>query len=122
MHGKPIKLNEYGTQGKGVALPIGDCMPGSIILVHNHPNSTAFSFDDFTTLNNNPEIRTIIAAGHDGTVYRLSVGNGKRLDMSNKLDYNYYYNRWKSIFSEGNGDISSVIAFSKALGWDFEKE
>lgn len=122
MHGKPIKLNEYGTQGKGVALPIGDCKPGSIILVHNHPNSTAFSFDDFTTLNNNPEIRTIIAAGHDGTVYRLSVGNGKRLDMSNKLDYNYYYNRWKSIFSEGNGDISSVIAFSKALGWDFEKE
>lgn len=122
MHGKPIKLNEYGTQGRGVGLPIGDCKPGSIVLLHNHPNSTAFSFDDFSTLNNNPEIRTIIAAGHDGTVYRLSVGNGKRLDMSNELDYNYYYNRWRAIYNNGHGDISSVIAFSKALGWEFEKK
>lgn len=122
IHGKPIRLNEYGTQGQGIGLPIGDCKSGSIILLHNHPNSTAFSFDDFTTLNNNPEIRTIIAAGHDGTVYRLSVGNGKRLDLRSNLDYNYYYNRWKSIYRNGNGDISSVIEFSKALGWDFEKE
>lgn len=122
IHGKPIRLNEYGTQGQGVGLPIGDCKPGSIILLHNHPNSTAFSFDDFTTLNNNPEIRTIIAAGHDGTVYKLSVGNGKRLDLRNNMDYNFYYNRWKSIYRNGNGDISSVIEFSKALGWDFEKE
>ena len=122
IHGKPIRLNEYGTQGQGVGLPIGDCKPGSIILLHNHPNSTAFSFDDFATLNNNPEIRTIIAAGHDGTVYKLSVGNGKRLDLRSNMDYNFYYNRWKSIYRNGNGDISSVIEFSKALGWDFGKE
>lgn len=120
MHGKPIRLDAYGS--KGISLPIGDCKRGSIILLHNHPNSTAFSFEDFVTLNDNPEIRTIIAAGHDGTVYRLSVGNGKRLDIRNNLDYNFYYNRWKSIYSTGNGDISSVIAFSKELGWDFEKQ
>ena len=51
----------------------------------------------------------------------FSVGNGKRLYIRNDLDYNYYYNRWKTIFRNGNGDISSVIAFSKELGWDFEK-
>ena len=43
----------------------------SVVFTHNHPKSTSFSSDDINTLINNQEIRTMIAAGHDGTIYKL---------------------------------------------------
>lgn len=44
-----------------------------------------FSIDTFVHATN---IKTIVVGGHDGTVYRLSVGKGKRLDNSIITEYN----------------------------------
>lgn len=115
---KPIMLGEDGSDN--ISLPINGYRKDSLILIHNHPNGTAFSFADFLTLNDCPEIQTMIAVGHNGTVYRLSVGKGRRLDIKTKEDYNYYEKEWQRAYSLGEGDISAVIQFAKTWGWNFE--
>ena len=90
------------------------------ILVHNHPNSAAFSFTDFVALNYNPEIKTMIAAGHDGTVYILSVGKGKRLILpdKNSMEYILTQNEWDRHYRDLNGDLGAITKFCEKLGWD----
>lgn len=87
------------------------------ILVHNHPNSTTFSFDDFVTLNDNPEIKTMIAAGHDGKVYFLTVGEGKRLDLSNENERNLARKAWNRLYRDLNGDEGALKTFCDEYGW-----
>lgn len=120
---KPIKLGAYGQDG--VQLPINNYAKNTFILIHNHPNSAAFSFSDFVTLNNCPEIKTMIAAGHNGTVYKLSVGKGIRLDLSDEIEYNHYNMLWSRLFNNAHdintGDAVAVQAFSEELGWSFER-
>lgn len=111
-----IELSDYGGT---FTYDFSGYKPNSLILVHNHPNNAPFSFDDFVSANNNPEIKTIIAAGHDGTVYKLSCGNGRRLDLSDKNVYNDYKNRWVRKYSLERGDLDAVISFANALGWEF---
>lgn len=36
----------------------------------------------------NPQIGTIIAVGHNGAVYKLSIGRGERVDRSIVSEYN----------------------------------
>lgn len=52
------------------------------ILVHNHPNNTPLSIEDIATVNSSSRIKRIIAASHDGNIYYLEIGNGRRLDIS----------------------------------------
>ncbi len=111
---KPIQLNEFGGSFK---IPYGKF--NSFILVHNHPNSVAFSFDDFVTLNDFPEIKTMVAVGHNGTVYMMSVGKGKRLDLTNKLEYELLRNEWNRCYRDLNGDIGVVTDFCERYGWTF---
>ncbi len=88
----------------------------SLILVHNHPHSSSFSFDDILTVSQYPQIKTIIAVGHDGTVYSLSIGDGKRVDRSNYMDYNKYVNL-------NNGNIDDALKYlSKEFKWRYEKK
>lgn len=47
----------------------------SIIIVHNHPNSTSFSSVDIGTMFDFPSISHTVAAGHDGTVFVISELN-----------------------------------------------
>lgn len=112
LKGGPYNLGEFGGEFK---LPKGK----DFILVHNHPNSTAPSFDDFVTLNDFPEIKTIIAAGHDGTVYTLSVGNGKRLDLSSVKEYEFIRNKWNRYYRDLNGDLGAITTFCEEYGWIF---
>ncbi len=44
----------------------------SIIIVHNHPNSSSFSSVDIGTMFDFPSISHTVAAGHDGTVFVIS--------------------------------------------------
>lgn len=111
---KPIQLNEFGGSFQ---IPYGKS--NSFILVHNHPNSAAFSFDDFVTLNDFPEIKTMVAVGHNGTVYVMSVGKGNRLDLTNKFEYELMRNEWNRCYRDLNGDIGAVTDFCERYGWTF---
>ena len=113
---KNITLGAYG--GFVQDSEFDKCAKGSIILVHNHPNSTSFSDDDINLLNGIPQIDTIIAAGHDGTVYTLSINEqdgGKRLDNSVFEEYN-------KLKIEYDNDLDNVLKkLSKIYGWRYKK-
>lgn len=62
-----------------------------------------------------PQIKTIVATGHDGTVYSLSIENGKRVDRSVEREYNIY-------MKESNCDSHLTMEFlSKKYGWRYTK-
>lgn len=93
---------------------LDDLKEGSVILTHNHPLGTTFSSDDINTLMRLPQISTIVAGGHNGKVYSLSIGKGKRLDGSISKEYN----RLRRIFED---DLQKVVSeLSKANKWEYE--
>ena len=89
--------------------------PNSLILTHNHPHSNSFSVDDILTATQYPAIKTIVATGHDGTVYSLSIGNGKRVDRSIEREYNTYM-RMLNYDSH-----KTMTALSIEYGWRYSK-
>ena len=111
--GKPISHSKLGELGGAVELP---SYPGKIIVLHNHPNSKSFSFKDFATINNNSEIEIMIAAGHDGTVHFIRVGNGKRLDLSDDKGIKQRENTWARLNKE-YGDREALKKITNELGW-----
>lgn len=96
-----------------------DCLEGrglnSVILTHNHPNSGTFSTKDIQVLLNCPQIKMIVAAGHDGTVYKLSAKTSSRNIADNiNIEYN--------ILKRDLGDENEVmIALANRYGWKYEK-
>ena len=50
----------------------------ALILYHNHPGGNSFSQSDISVLLTNPEIKEMVAVGHNGRVYSLRIGKGKR--------------------------------------------
>ena len=46
----------------------------ALILYHNHPGGNSFSKMDIGVLLTNPEIKEMIAVGHNGRVYSLKIG------------------------------------------------
>lgn len=117
-----VDNKKTGAYGGSISLDIDNFKENTLILVHNHPNSVAFSFADFVTLNDTPEIKTMIAVGHNGTVYKMSVGKGKRLDFTTNKEYNYYRNLWNRAYSHNRQDLDAVLLFTRELGWSFEKK
>ncbi|MCL2054646.1 MAG: hypothetical protein FWG90_09495 [Oscillospiraceae bacterium] len=111
--GKLISHKKLGEYGGSIELP---STKEKLIALHNHPNSVSFSFKDFVTVNNNPEIKTMIAAGHDGTVHILAVENGERLDLTDKNDFEYYYRQWAIAYIENGGDFGANSKFTEELG------
>jgi hypothetical protein len=114
--GRLIKHQKLGELGGGIELPKTD---GKIIVVHNHPNSKSFSFDDFITLNDHQQIKTMIAAGHNGTVYFLSVGDGKRLLIKDDNAYKHYQRGWQRFSRDLKSGYGAIEKFSEGLGWAF---
>lgn len=51
---------------------------GSVISIHNHPNSSSFSDADLSVLSKFKSIKYLCVIGHDGTRYLVKVGKGKR--------------------------------------------
>ena len=98
----------------------GSCLDGkangSVVLTHNHPLSSSFSSDDIELLIKTPEIGMLIAGGHDGTVYKLSIGKGKRsVDGNIASEYNILTDKF-------GGDLDKVVAaFAKLYGWRYER-
>lgn len=113
--GKDIKL---GFRGGNIKIP--DVRPHSLIIIHNHGNNSPFSYKDFVLVNNNPEIKTLIAAGHDGTVFRLTPKGEKRLDISDDMKYNHYGNDFARLYDTKTGDLEALKKYSELLGWDFD--
>lgn len=98
----------------------GSCLSGkangSVVLTHNHPLSSSFSSDDIELLLKAPEIGTIVAGAHDGTVYKLSLGKGRRSVDGNLVSE---YNILKDQF---DGDIDKVVSnLARVYGWRYER-
>lgn len=112
----------------------------SIILVHNHPYEVAFSHADFSTINGIPAIKTVVAVTPSGTVYKLTRGKGKVLDIptdyyynkdrpltpyekNQNMKYKAFHDEWaKQYIESGKGDLGAVEYFAKKLGWEFSYE
>lgn len=60
--------------------------PGSAVsLHHNHPRSTSFSREDLTVFSQLPGLETLVAHGHDGSMYRVAVGDREGLSEAVEL-------------------------------------
>lgn len=74
-----------------------------LILIHNHPSSRSFSINDLSLMLSSPNIKEMIACGHDGTVYSISFEDNFLENNSNFIEiYKYVFNiynedvpRWK---------------------------
>ncbi|MBQ4486944.1 MAG: hypothetical protein II936_08050 [Oscillospiraceae bacterium] len=109
-----------GETGGEIIIP--KASDNSFIVIHNHGNNDTFSFEDFALLNNCPQVKSIIAAGHNGIIYKMSVEKGKRLDLSNQNAYNDYYRDFNRRYTMENGNFDSIQYYCNALGWRFEYE
>lgn len=121
IEGKAISRQDTGPFGGNIDLSILENLDkDSVILTHNHPKSSSFSDNDIALLLNNSQIKTIIAGGHDGTVYKLSVGNGIRLGISNLTNENEVIKEYRRLLN-ALGDSNSVVdALVRKYNWDYE--
>lgn len=87
----------------------------SVVLTHNHPLSSSFSADDIDLLLQLPQINFIIAGGHDGTVYKLSIGTGRRT-VDNNL-----YAEYNIIKDSGASPHEIVEKMARKYGWRYER-
>lgn len=87
----------------------------SVVLTHNHPLSGTFSGDDLKTFNEIPEMGGIVAAAHDGTVYRLGIGKGEKT-TDNIVSC---YNRLKE---QGVSEDTAMKTLAQKYGWDYRHE
>ena len=114
------RKGDYMRPGEaGGTISIPKSYNNSFIIVHNHGNNDTFSFDDFVLMNNCPQVKTIIAAGHNGIVHKMSVASGKRLDFSDDKEYNFYKNAFGQRYSSERGGIEGILYLCDLLGWEY---
>lgn len=93
-----------------------------LIVVHNHPTSSSFSDGDIIFLLNNKQIKTLVIGAHDGTVYKLSIVDRKKIptDIENKFNsiYNVVRNTGGSITEATN----AACEFLNEVGFSYRKE
>ena len=66
---------------------------GTVTIIHNHPNSSRVSFTDIKTMFLNDKVDTVIAVGHDGSVYKVYNPNRDfDIEKFEDLVYNKYVN------------------------------
>lgn len=92
----------------------------SVVLTHNHPMSTSFSGDDLALIIDNPQIKTIIAGGHDGTVYKLSIGKGVRTEINNLTGRNSIIQEYQEMLRNGLVPNEIVQILSDKYKWKYE--
>lgn len=119
--GKAISRQDTGVFGGEIDISvIEDEAENSVILTHNHPGSTAFSDSDIALLLDKPQIETIIAAGHNGTVYMLDVGDGIRLETNNTLNENKVIQEYKRLYDILKDPNKVVESLAKKYNWNYE--
>ncbi len=57
----------------------------------------------------------MIAVGHDGTVYYLSISDGERFDNNIRAEYNALYSKYKN-----EDNVLQIL--SKKYGWGYSKQ
>ena len=66
---------------------------GAVTIVHNHPNSSRVSFTDIKSMFINDKVDTVIAVGHDGSVYKVYNPNRDfDIEKFEEMVYNRYVN------------------------------
>ncbi len=120
-NGKTILNKRLSSYGGGFEMDFSIFKKNSLVLTHNHPNSTSFSYDDIITLNSIEEIKTIVAAGHDGSVYTLSIDSGKRLDFSDRIVYDDFIREWIDLYKHFDNDTHVTnLALCKKYQWRYK--
>ena len=106
----------------------------SIISIHNHPSSSAFSPEDLSVACDHAAIDTLQVVGHDGTRYYARIGTGERPTLAEirrefkrcvrKLKPLYYRllkggvdepTAWKEISHRVNLEVARIY------GWVYER-
>lgn len=106
----------------------------SIISIHNHPSSSAFSPEDLSVACDHAAIDTLQVVGHDGTRYYARIGMGERPTLAEirrefkrcvrKLKPLYYRllkggvdepTAWKEISHRVNLEVARIY------GWVYER-
>lgn len=66
---------------------------GTATIIHNHPNSSRVSFTDIKTMFLNDKVDTVVAVGHDGSVYKVYNPNRNfDIEKFEEMVYNKYVN------------------------------
>jgi hypothetical protein len=59
----------------------------SVINMHNHPGSTSFSKEDLSVMCSYKSIKEMRVVGHNGKVYTMTIGNGRRVTLEQLENY-----------------------------------
>lgn len=86
-----------------------------LISIHNHPGSSRPSITDIATMIKYPNIKKLVVAGHDGTVYIVSDVDARLTPSMLEELYKSWYTYYKKMYP-------SDIAESKAIDVIYEME
>lgn len=118
-----IKDRQY-SNGLSVSFNIPKGRAGAYTVIHNHPNNAPLSIEDIVTASECPSIRTMMAASHDGKIYWLQIGNGKRLDVTNEMlrkntnEALELKNLWARFISNNGGDFYAALSkLAESYNW-----
>ena len=91
----------------------------SIIIVHNHPDSSTLSAKDVITMLDYKSISHTIAAGHDGSIFSISnLPRNKNIIRDFRLSYTKYREKW-SPHSSGDKAWREV---ARKWGFTYERK
>lgn len=101
----------------------------SITFVHNHPKSTSFSVADVLMMAKAKSIKEIIALGHDGTEYYISINKSDKIVLSIasniEIFKNDVQNRRKSYRDKGYSpsEAKHIVweEIANERGWSYGK-
>jgi len=118
-----IKDRQY-SDGLSVSFNIPKGRAGAYTVIHNHPNNAPLSIEDIVTASECPSIKTMMAASHDGKIYWLQIGDGKRLGVTNEMlrkntfEAFYLKTEWARVITNNNGDFYKALReFAKTYNW-----
>lgn len=107
----------------------------SIISIHNHPNSSAFSPEDLDVACSYTAIDTLQVVGHDGTRYFMKIGGGYRPELSYiRRTYDVYFaeliSQYRRQLNGGGSPAEALkeithtinVRLSERFGWEYKRE
>lgn len=107
----------------------------SIISIHNHPNSSAFSPEDLDVACSYTAIDTLQVVGHDGTRYFMKIGGGYRPELSYiRRTYDVYFAelipQYRRQLNDGGSPAEALkeithtinVRLSERFGWEYKRE
>lgn len=77
----------------------------ALILYHNHPGGNSFSQGDINVLLTNPEIKEMVAVGHNGRVYSLKIGKGGKPSTEEFLKV------YQNFFDKNNKQYGTTVKY-----------